>query len=122
MSIEDFTKMSAVEKRAIENYKIIPAQDDVLIREEDKEILKEILEKIKNRVNNHNEKLCMEAIVKVFENIDNLDFLNKRAIFVYLREISGLNPKQLSVAISNIRKYYREIVGDNDFYRLFITT
>ena len=80
-----------------------------------------ILQKIKLRVNNQNEKLCIEAIVKVFDNIDNLDFLNKRAIFVYLREISGLNPKQLSVAISNIRKYYREIVGDNDFYKLFIT-
>ena len=51
--------------------------------------------------------------------LDNLDFLNKRAIFVYLREISGLNPKQLSVSISNIRKYYREVVGSDDFYQLF---
>ena len=122
ISIEDFTNMSAAEKRAVENYKVIPAPSDELIREEDKIILQEILHKINQRVNNQNEKLCIEAIVKVFDNIENLDFLNKRAIFVYLREISGLNPKQLSVAISNIRKYYREIVGDNDFYRLFITS
>jgi hypothetical protein len=121
VSMEDFTSMSAAEKKAIESYKIIPAQDDLMVREEDKEILNEILEKINTRVNNQNERLCIDAIIKVFENSDNLDFLNKRAIFVYLREISGLNPKQLSVAISNIRKYYREVVGDNDFYMLFRT-
>jgi len=121
VSLDDVTSMSAVEKRAIENYKIIPAQDDIIVRREDKVILSEILVKIDSRVNNQNEKLCIEAIIKVFENIENLDFLNKRAIFVYLREISGLNPKQLSVAISNIRKYYREIVGNNDFYMLFKT-
>jgi hypothetical protein len=119
ISIENFKNMSAAEKHAIENYKVIPPQDALLILEEDKQILNELLEKIQNRANNHNEKLCINSIVKVFENIDNLDFLNKRAIFVYLREISGLNPKQLSVAISNIRKYYREIVGNDSFYSLF---
>jgi len=119
ISIENFKNMNAAEKSAVENYKIIPSQDDLLILEEDKEILKEILGKIKDKVTNHNEKLCIDSIVKVFENIDNLDFLNKRAIFVYLREISGLNPKQLSVAISNIRKHYREIVGNDSFYILF---
>jgi len=121
ISIENFKNMSLSEKNAIENYKIIPAQDDLLILEEDKEILKEVLQKIKLKVVNHNEKLCIDSIIKVFENIDNLDFLNKRAIFVYLREISGLNPKQLSVAISNIRKLYREIVGSDSFYFLFRT-
>ena len=33
-------------------------------------------------------------------------YLNKRAIFVYVRELSGLNSKQLSVCMSNIRKYW----------------
>ena len=51
--------------------------------------------------------------------IGDLDFLNKRAIFVYLREISGLNPKQLSVAMSGIRKHYKELCKNNDQYRLF---
>ena len=41
--------------------------------------------------------LCAQAIRTVFVNIDNLDFLNKRAIYVYVREISGLTSKQLSV-------------------------
>ena len=121
ISIEEFKNMNATEKHMIENYKILPSQDDIIIREEDKIILKEILGKIKLKVSNHNEKLCIDSIIKVFDNIENLDFLNKRAIFVYLREISGLNPKQLSVAISNIRKYYREIVGNDTLYMLFST-
>ena len=40
-------------------------------------------------------------------------------IFVYLRELSGLNAKQLSVAMSNIRKYYRDITHNNTEFFLF---
>ena len=42
-----------------------------------------------------------------------LDYLNKRAVFVYLRDISGLTPKQLSVSMSNIRKHYKDIKKTN---------
>ena len=55
----------------------------------------------------------MQAIRTVFQNIDNLDFLNKRAIYVYVREISGLTSKQLSVAMSKIRKHYKDVVHDS---------
>ena len=72
---------------------------------------------IKSKIERKNDIACIDAIIKVFEMIDQLDFLNKRAIFVYLREISGLNPKQLSVSMSNIRRYYRDIVKNNDDYQ-----
>ena len=71
--------------------------------------LHEMNRKIRDKVTNANEKLCIEAIISLFNNINDLDFLNKRAVFVYLRELSGLNAKQLSVAMSSIRKHYREI-------------
>ena len=47
--------------------------------------------------------------------MDQLDFLNKRAIFVYVRDISGLSPKQLSVAMSIIRKHYRALIKTEEF-------
>jgi len=119
VSLEDISQLNSVEKDMVEKYKMIPAQDSILIREEDKELLKEILGKIKVRVNNENEKLCINSVITLFENIDDLDFLNKRAIFVYLREISGLNPKQLSVSLSSIRKHYRDIVKSDDMFLLF---
>ena len=78
-----------------------------------------MLEKIKSKLSNTNEIKCCNAIISVFQKINDLDYLNKRAVFVYLREISGLNAKQLSVAMSNIRKHYKEIKKSNDFYILF---
>jgi hypothetical protein len=103
----------------VENHSVIAAPDDLFIRSEDKEILKEILGKIKAKVSNENEKICIASIITLFDNIEDLEFLNKRAVFVYLREISGLNPKQLSVALSSIRKHYREIVKSDDIFLLF---
>ena len=48
--------------------------------------------------------------------VDQLDFLNKRAIFVYVRDISGLNSKQLSASMSSIRKLYRELKQEDPFF------
>ena len=119
VSIEDLQSLSSVEKEMIESYKIIPSQDDLFIKEEDKVILREMLRKIKSKPLNENEKLCINAVITLFGNIEELEFLNKRAVFVYLREISGLNPKQLSSSLSNIRKYYKEIVKNDDHFILF---
>lgn len=72
-------------------------------------------------ITDQREKKCIEAVKIVFDNIDNLDFLNKRAILVYLREISGLNNAELSASLSSIRKVYRQINKDisDDLFDLF---
>tara|TARA_R100000664_G_scaffold32000_1_gene46277 strand:+ start:1035 stop:1829 length:795 start_codon:yes stop_codon:yes gene_type:complete len=111
--------LSASEKYQIERHQVIPSSEDMYIRFEDIKLLHEMIDKIRSRVTNQNEILCIEAVNTLFKNIDELDFLNKRAIFVYLREISGLNAKQLSVSMSNIRKHYRELKGSNFEYELF---
>lgn len=107
------------DKKSIENSQIVLSQESIMIKQEDNQILYEILEKIKCKLNNTNEIKCCNAIISVFSKINELDYLNKRAIFIYLREISGLNAKQLSVAMSNIRKHYKEIRKSNDFFILF---
>ena len=119
VSIDDVQNLSSIEKEMVETHQIIPSQDDIFIREEDKDILREMLQKIKTKPLNENEKLCINAVITLFKNIEEVEFLNKRAVFVYLREISGLNPKQLSSSLSNIRKYYREIVKTDDHFILF---
>ena len=87
---------------------------------QNKEILFVLLEKIKSRLSNKNELVCLDAIVTLFNRIEDLDFLNKRAVFIYLRDISGLTPKQLSVSMSNIRKHYKDIKKtDTEYYSLF---
>ena len=85
-------------------------------RKENIIIIKELLVSIKGELENNNDLKCMNAIITVFENVDKLDFLNKRGIFVYIREISGLNSKQLSCSMTNIRRKYRAKAGaDKDF-------
>ena len=120
ISLSNFKDFKAKDKELIETYNHVPSQDNIIISEENKQILDEIIGKIKKRVNNPNDVSCINAVEHLFNHIDDLDFLNKRAIFVYMREISGLTPKQLSVSMSNIRKIYRDIKKtDVEYFSLF---
>ena len=82
-------------------------------------LLQEMIDDIGDKIKDEKDVKCIDAIKQVFQNVDNLDFLNKRAIFVYLREISGLNSSELSSSLSNIRKHYRKICGPNKKFDLF---
>lgn len=42
------------------------------------------------------------AIMSLIENIQEVDFFNKKGIFVYLRELSGLETKDISLSIKKI--------------------
>jgi hypothetical protein len=57
----------------------------------------------------------MDAIIKLFKNIDEIDFFNKRAVFVYIREMTNLNTKQISTAMSSIKKHYRGAMSEFEF-------
>lgn len=112
VSISNTEAMSPEDKMAVANYQIAQSPDDVMISAEQRDEITSILHQIKNKVEKPNDISCIDAIIKVFEMLDQLEFLNKRAIFVYVREISGLNSKQLSSSMSNIRKHYRQIKKD----------
>ena len=86
-----------------------------MLRKESKDSLFSLMETIRGRLNSENEIACMDAIITLFSKVDDLDLLNKRAVFVYMRDISSLNPKQLSVAMSSIRKHYRDLIKDDKF-------
>lgn len=118
VSIDD-ANLSYRDKTYIESHQIVESPEKSFIMKEEIELIHVVNDKLKDRITNANEKLCIDAIITLFNNIDELDFLNKRAVFVYLREISGLNPKQLSVAMSGIRKHYRELSKNHDEYKLF---
>ena len=108
VSIDD-DGLSLNQKHQIERYQVEPSPEDYLMQKESAGLQRELILKIKEKLSNKNEIACIDATLTLFENVNELDFLNKRALFVYLREISGLNAKQLSVAMSNIRKHYKEI-------------
>ena len=117
LSLANQDRFSARDKDLIANYQIARAPDELMISQEFRGEIMKTLEYIRNKVKSSgkskNDIACAEAIVTVFEQVDQLDFLNKRAIFVYVRNISGLNSKQLSASMSSIRKIYREYKQTN---------
>jgi len=78
-----------------------------------KEAFDKIFQILDDNIKEEKDIKCLSAIKQLYENIDNIEFFNKRAIFVYLREISGLNSVELSSSLSTIRKCYRKYVGFN---------
>tara|TARA_Y100000114_G_scaffold153980_1_gene175046 strand:+ start:647 stop:1195 length:549 start_codon:yes stop_codon:yes gene_type:complete len=54
-----------------------------------------------------NELLVYNAIRQLFASVEDLDLLNKKAIYLYLREITGLNTKQIVSQLNKMRKKYR---------------
>lgn len=81
--------------------------DDEMVQDERFLGILDMIDYIEDKVHDDRDKKCIETIRIVFENIDNLEFLNKKALFIYMREISGLNSNELSASLSNIRKHYK---------------
>jgi len=110
--------LSYAEKKIVELHRVAPDPDEMMILRDRPQVILKLLKEIKSRVTNENEIVCIDSIITIFESVDDLDFLNKRAIFVYIRELSGLSPKQLSIAMSMIRKHYKEL-SKSDSFRIF---
>ncbi len=47
-----------------------------------------------------------KAIIVLFESKDDIEIFNKKAIYLYLREITGLNTKQIVNSLKKFRKKY----------------
>jgi len=54
-----------------------------------------------------NERKVLEAIKILFDSVDEIEIFNKKAIYLYMREITGLNTKQIVNNLNRIRKKYR---------------
>jgi hypothetical protein len=56
----------------------------------------------------NNEKKVIQAVKILFEESENIEIFNKKAIYLYIREITGLNTKQVVSSLNRIRVRYRE--------------
>jgi len=54
-----------------------------------------------------NEKKVLEAIKILLESPDDIRIFNKKAIYLYMREITGLNTKQIVNSLNKMRKRYK---------------
>ena len=54
-----------------------------------------------------NEKKVLYAVQMLLDEADNIEIFNKKAIYLYMREITGLNTKQVVNGLSGMRAKYR---------------
>jgi len=77
-------------------------------KREKKEFMKHLWEEIErwDKQNlKENEKKVLEAIKILFNEVDSIEIFNKKAIYLYLREITNLNTKQV---LNNLNKFRAE--------------
>ena len=59
-----------------------------------------------------NDERVYKAIIVLFESKDDIEIFNKKAVYLYLREITGLNTKQVVNSLNKFREHYRDFKTD----------
>tara|TARA_A100001011_G_scaffold287051_1_gene297903 strand:+ start:159 stop:851 length:693 start_codon:yes stop_codon:yes gene_type:complete len=54
-----------------------------------------------------NEKSVLQAVKVLLTNVDDIEIFNKKAVYLYLRELTGLNTKQVVNNLNKLREKYR---------------
>jgi hypothetical protein len=109
VSLDDPNMLSAYERNIVEEHCTLPSQDIFLEGLKSTETITAILYEIREKARTENELMCINSIITIFESIDEIDLLNKNAILLYMRELSGLSPKQLTTTMQSIKKHYKKI-------------
>ena len=63
---------------------------------------------------NENERKVYEAIRILLGSVEEIEIFNKKAIYLYLREITGMNTKQIVTQLNKFRKKYKLFKTDWD--------
>lgn len=97
-------------KRAFEEYEIEKSCESFYDQEnKDEELNKRIvsaLDDIRQNATGVNEILCVDALARIFELASDIDILNKASLMFYMKELTGLNSKQIVAVMKTIKKKY----------------
>ena len=63
---------------------------------------------------NENERKVYEAIRVLLNSVEEIEIFNKKAVYLYLREITGMNTKQIVTPLNKFRKKYKLFKHDWD--------
>lgn len=116
IGITDRSELSPFDRITVESHSVIESPDEIMSKAETSIIIGKLIEELNYRIRTENEKIALDGLKYLFENVDNLDIFNKRSVIVYLREITGLEKSELSSAMSSIRKNYRDITGGKGIF------
>jgi hypothetical protein len=114
VSLDDYGSLTLNELKMIDEFCVIPSQEKEL---ENKNIAQEIVERlyqVRNLMTNEMELKCANSIITIFENVNDLDILNRQAILIYIRELTGISQKQLMSVMSVIKSHYARLKYESD--------
>ncbi len=60
------------------------------------------------------EKKVYEAVKIILSSVDDIEIFNKKAIYLYLRELTGMNTKQVVTHLNKMRSRYKDFKKDWD--------
>lgn len=109
LSINDVNLESTIRDKDINENLVTPSPEANMISVENLIAIKERVKKIRTGLDDEKDLIVIESIEKVFDAADHLDFMNRSALFVYIREISGLDKRSISKSMSRIRKVYQRL-------------
>jgi len=87
---------------------------DQTVRKELMANLKKEMESWEPDFSKESEKKVYDAVMVLFESADQIEIFNKKAIYLYLRELTGMNTKQIVVQLNKMRSRYRDFRKDWD--------
>ena len=70
------------------------------------------LEKNNSVIKNENDRKVISSIEYMLENMEKIEILNKKAIYLYLREMTGLTTKQLAPTLRKIKIEYKYFITE----------
>lgn len=118
MSMETSEELKNRESELIERSGTLPAQDDIRDDGEIRKNFADALVKIKPLLRSESEFVALDSLSAIFECADDIDIMNKNAIMLYLKEMTGLSHKSLLSALHNIRKHYKQLIIDGELERV----
>ena len=112
VSLDCPQELSSHELSILEDHNTMPPHDILINFGNSAEDNIAMLHEIRSKSRSENDLTCINAIITIFENIDDIDLLNKSAVLLYMKELSGLSSKQLTTSIQSIKRHYKKIKSD----------
>ena len=90
--------------------KVMMAEDEYHHHQEQKEFWEQLWKEIESwdsKQMSENEKKVYDAVKILLDSIEDIEIFNKKAVYLYLRELTGLSTKQIVSQLNKMRKKYR---------------
>lgn len=87
------------------------------VEREKKEFFQHLMEEIDHwysQADKENEVKVLDAIKVLFQHSEQIEIFNKKAIYLYMREITDLNTKQIATVLTKMKSRYREFKDEWD--------